>query len=147
MGRIHSLGRWVREQTFSRFVVAGAINTALTYLIYVLLALILPYAVAYTITTVLGIFISYFLNARFVFRRKLSFVVAVQYPAVYVTQYLLGLLLLYLLVEKARLSKFLAPILIVAATVPVTFLLSRLVIARDGSAPASPTTEESSSRE
>ena len=147
MGRIHSLGRRVREQTFSRFVVAGAINTGLTYLIYVLLALILPYPVAYTVTTVLGIFLSYLLNARFVFRRKLSLVTAVQYPAVYVTQYLLGLLLLYLLVEKARMSKFLAPILIVAATVPVTFLLSRLVIARDRSTPASSTAEESHSSE
>jgi putative flippase GtrA len=124
-------GSWLRSHEFVRFLFVGFANTAITYVIYVVLALVVPYAVAYTITTALGIFISYILNARFVFRRKLSLVAALQYPIVYLTQYVLGLLLLYLLVEKADMSKFLAPIVIVAATVPVTFVLSRFVIGRN----------------
>ena len=40
----------------------------------------------------------------------------------------MGLILLYLLVEKAGMSKFLAPLLIVVVTVPITYLLSRYVI-------------------
>jgi putative flippase GtrA len=122
--------RALRRHEFCRFIVVGAINTIATYVIYVCLVLIVAYPIAYTVTTILGIFLSYTLNATLVFRRKLTIAGAVQYPVVYIVQYVVGLLLLYLLVEKARLNKFYAPLLIVAATVPVTYLLSRLVIRR-----------------
>src|SRR5437868_5451334 len=85
---------WFWRHAFCRFLISGGTNTILTYLIYVGLVLVLPYPVAYTITTILGIFSSYILNARFVFRRKLSLTVALQYPLVYVVQYVLGLCLL-----------------------------------------------------
>jgi putative flippase GtrA len=119
---------WLRNHRFSRFVIVGAVNTAVTYLIYLGFVLFLPYLVAYTVTTIFGVFLSYILNARFVFRRPLRLVAALQYPAVYIVQYFLGVVLLYLLVEQAHLSKFVAPIAIVAATVPATYVLSRFVI-------------------
>jgi putative flippase GtrA len=116
------------DRQFTRFIIAGAVNTGVTYVIYLGLALFLPYTVAYTITTIIGIFLSYALNALFVFRRELALSAALQYPTVYLVQYIMGLILLYLLVEKARMSKFLAPLLIVVVTVPITYLLSRYVI-------------------
>ena len=124
---------WLREHQFARFLIAGGVNTVVTYLIYVGLALVLFYPLAYTITTVLGVFISYLLNARFVFRRRLSIAAALQYPVVYIVQYVLGLGLLYFLVELAHFNKFVAPIFIVFATVPLTYVLSRYVIARNPS--------------
>lgn len=129
-GLIDFCRNWLRDHQFGRFLISGGVNTLLTYLIYVGLVTVLPYPVAYTVTTILGIFLSYVLNALFVFRRKLRLMAALQYPVVYIVQYFLGLALLYLLVEKVHLSKFFAPLLIVAATTPITFLLSRLVIAR-----------------
>jgi putative flippase GtrA len=129
-GLIDFCRNWLRDHQFGRFLICGGVNTLLTYLIYVGFVMLLPYPVAYTITTILGIFISYILNARFVFRRKLSLMAALRYPVVYVVQYFLGLALLYVLVEKAHVSKFFAPLLIVVATTPITFLLSRFVIGR-----------------
>lgn len=121
---------WLRDSQITRFIIAGSVNTVVTYAIYVGLVMFLPYAIAYTLTTALGIWISYFLNARFVFRRRLALSAALQYPIVYLLQYLLGLLLLYLLVEKAGFSKFFAPLLIVCVSVPLTFVLSRYIIGR-----------------
>ena len=120
----------LRVNPFIRFLIIGTVNTVVTYLIYVGLVVFMPYALAYTITMALGIYLSYFLNARYVFRSKLNLASALQYPAVYLVQYLLGLLLLYLLVEKLGVSKFLAPLLIVCITVPVTYVLSRHIIVR-----------------
>jgi len=77
---------------------------------------------------VAGVFISYYLNARFVFREKRRLSKALQFPIVYLAQYLIGLGLLYLLVEVAHVSKFFAPIMIVVITVPCTYFLSRYVI-------------------
>ena len=113
---------------FFRFVFWGGINTLIGYGIYALLLLAMPYLVAYTIAYILGIFISYFLNSKFVFKQELSLKKAAQYPLVYLTQYLLGTALLYLLVQVLMVNKLLAPALIVLLTIPATYLLSRRIL-------------------
>lgn len=123
------MGGWSTPwREFAAFVFFGAVNTVLTYGIYLLLVLFLAYPTAYTISYTSGVFISYYLNARFVFREKLRLSKAMQYPIVYLAQYLIGLGSLYLLIEVAHVSKFFAPIVIVVITVPCTYLLSRYVI-------------------
>lgn len=133
---------WLREREFFRFLVVGAINTILTYAIYVALVLFLAYPVAYTVTYAVGILISYYLNARLVFKKKLRLSAALQYPVVYLVQYLVGLALLYVLVELAQMNKFVAPIFNVFATIPITYFASRYVIVR-GFGKTTETTEPS----
>lgn len=113
------------NREFVRFIFWGGINTLAGYLIYALLLLFLPYLISYSAAYVLGIFISYFLNAKFVFNQKLKLSRALTYPLVYVTQYVLGLVSLYVLVEVFKLNRLLAPVLVVLITIPVTFFLSR----------------------
>jgi putative flippase GtrA len=114
----------------ARFVVWGVIRTGLAFMVYVCLLWLCPYGVAYTISYAAGIFLSYWLNAMFVFQEPLSIGRALQYPLVYVVQYFLGLGLLFLLVEVTHVSKIIAPVLIVIMTLPITFLLSRYLIRR-----------------
>jgi putative flippase GtrA len=113
---------------FGAFLFFGLLNTVLTYGLYLLLLFVANYAVAYSVSYVAGIFLSYVLNARFVFRERLRLSKAVQYPVVYLLQYFLGLGLLYLMVEILRVSKVVAPLAVVLITVPFTFALSRYVI-------------------
>jgi putative flippase GtrA len=123
------MGGWsARWRELAAFVFFGAVRTVLSYGIYLLLVLFLTYPTAYTVSYVADIFISYYLNARFVFREKLRLSKALQFPIVYLAQYLIGLGSLYLLIEVAHLSKFFAPIVVVVITVPCTYLLSRYVI-------------------
>lgn len=119
-----------RRYEFGRFLVAGGANTLITYVIYLLALLTVSYRIAYTISYAAGILISYCLTSRFVFQRKLALRAALQYPVVYIAQYALGLALLTILVDKLRMDRRLAPAVIVICTIPVTFLLSRLVIRR-----------------
>ena len=115
---------------FIRFIIFGTLNTFLSYSIYVALLFVVSYPVAYTLSFVAGMFISYCLNARFVFHEKLRLSRALQYPVVYLVQYAIGLVMMYLLVEVAHVSKFLAPFFVVMLTVPITYKLSRYVIKR-----------------
>ena len=115
---------------FARFVFFGALRTLVAYAIYLVLLWFLSYALAYTISYAAGIFISYWINARFVFGEQLRLSRALQYPLVYLFQYLLGLALLYLLVEIANLPESVSPLLIIVVTVPATFLLSRFLLKR-----------------
>lgn len=113
---------------FLRFLMVGGVQTALSYGLFLLLNLVLPYAIAYSIAFGCGIIISYFLNVRFVFREKVSLASFLKFPLVYVVQYLLGLALLWLLVDRLGILPAWAMLAVIAITVPVTFLTSRFLL-------------------
>ncbi len=114
---------------FARFLLVGATNTLFSYLVYALLLTAMPYIAAYSLAYCAGIVLSYFLNTRFVFKRRASLASFLAFPMVYLVQYCLGALVLWALV-KAGISPMLAMVGVVIVTVPVTFLASRFVLKR-----------------
>ena len=116
------------HREFYRFIFWGGVNTAAGYLIYLLLLLLFPYLISYSISFVISILVSYFLNSKFVFNQELELRKAIRYPVVYVSQYLLGAVSLYLLVHFLAISKVVAPLLVVVLTIPVTYFLTRRII-------------------
>ena len=119
--------RLIKSELF-KFIFFGGINTVLSYAIYVIFQLFLIYTVAFSLAYIIGIFISYYLNSSFVFKREVSLTKALRYPIVYLVQYLLSVLLLCLLIEIFSLNKLIAPALVILITIPVTFFLSRFII-------------------
>jgi len=111
-----------------RFLVAGSVNTIVTYAIYFVLLLWWPYALAYTLSFVAGIVLSYWLSTRFVFRVPGSMKRFAAYPLVYAAQYGAGLATLHAAIEVFCIPQRLAMLVSIAVTVPLTFLLSRLVL-------------------
>ena len=116
------------DRPFTRFLLSGGVNTALTYLIYLALIPLMAYSLAYSVSYVAGIVIAYVINTRFVFQARMQVKSALLYPLVYVVQYAASVLLLVLLVETLGVDERLAPILIIVLTIPLTFVLSRLII-------------------
>lgn len=121
------------NHAFFRFLVWGAINTLVGYVVYVILLQFLPYLVSYTIAYVFGIFLSYFLNSKMVFKQELNLRKALKYPVVYVVQYLIGVISMYVFVQVFHVNKLYAPALVVLLTVPATFFLSRKIVSGDDS--------------
>jgi putative flippase GtrA len=113
-----------------RFVVAGAVNSGLTYLVYLALLQLVSYRWAYSFSYVVGILLSFALNSRFVFRVPLRWHGLLRYPMVYVGQYALGYVVLYVAVDRARIEPWLGPAVVLAITVPVSFLLSRWALGK-----------------
>lgn len=113
---------------FIRFLLVGAANTLFSYLLFLLLVSFLSYLPAYSIAYCAGILLSYFLNVRFVFRKRVSLAGFLKFPAVYAIQYALGVFLLWLLVGKGGISPALAMISVIIFTIPVTFLASRFLL-------------------
>ncbi len=113
---------------FFRFLLAGAINTLLSYLLYLSLLTFLSYMSAYTIAYCAGILISYFFNVLFVFKYRLSVTSFLKFPIVYVLQYVIGASTLWVLVGKVAISPVIAMIGVLIITIPVTFLTSRLIL-------------------
>lgn len=111
-----------------KFLVSGSLNTALTYLLYYLLLSFLNYQLAYAITYIAGILISYWLNLKYVFQEVGNWKKFILYPGIYIIQYLVGALFLWLLVHKFSFSVTVAPIIVIILTLPMSFLLNRLVL-------------------
>jgi putative flippase GtrA len=122
----------ITENSPLRFLLTGALNTILTFAIYVVLKTVVEYQVAYFASYVSGIIFSYFMNVLFVFKRRISLKTAMRFPFVYVVQYVSGALFLELLVRVLRLSATFAPLLVIFLTLPLTFFLSRLVFSKEG---------------
>ena len=113
---------------FAGFGLVGAANTMATYAIYAVLLLLFPYKIAYSLAYASGILISYCLNSRLVFREPVSLLKFIKYPIVYVVQYILGIVVLYVAIDILDFNQWLAPLVVIAISLPVTFVLSRLII-------------------
>lgn len=116
-------------KTFLRYLLTGAANTGVTYAAYLLLLLALPYTWAYTVAFVAGILIAYVLQTRYVFEVGTSWRTFLRFPLIYALQYVVGAAGLRLLVESGLLPKEIALLATLCVTVPLGFLLSRLLLA------------------
>jgi putative flippase GtrA len=115
---------------FGRFLIAGLINTAVTWALYLALLLVLPYLAAYTTAYMLGVGVGYVLNAAFVFRVRLAWRGLLRMPLVYGAQLLTGNAVLWFAVSKIGVDRRLALLASIAVSVPLTFALSRFLLAR-----------------
>lgn len=116
----------VRKLTL--FVATGGINTGSSWLVYVsLLYLGLGVAVSYTVSFVAGLAISALLNLRLVFKAPRSPANLARYACAYILMYLAGLGGTTLLVHLGVPPQW-APLLIVPAMVPLSFLTLRAAL-------------------
>jgi putative flippase GtrA len=120
----------VAASSFLRFLISGGVNTAATYAVYLILLRFVDYKVAYTIAYVFGIALAFVINRLFVFRTHRGWRSMVMFPFVYLAQYLVSLGVVWAWVERMHLWKEVAPLIAIVITIPMTFLLSRVVFGR-----------------
>jgi putative flippase GtrA len=109
---------------------SGLLNTGLSYLLYLGLLEVFAFDIAYTGAFVLGILISYALNAKFVFRSNVDMYSLIRFSFFYLVQYFIGLSLLVLLVDYFGVLAHIAPFFAMVVTVPLTYVLSRSVFTK-----------------
>lgn len=108
-----------------RFLLAGGLNTAVTYLMYLGLLLLTSYQTSYAIAFVSGIAISYILGRVFVFKAHQGYRSALMLPLVYLIQYLTGAAVVWAWVDLLYQSPMLAPAISILVTLPLTYVLSK----------------------
>ena len=116
---------------YIKFNIIGTANFVVVQIFYLTLYLVfkIDYLVAYTITSIISISASYYLNSRFTFKeQKYSLKKYLLSFLVYIFEYALNLGVILAFVNIFGLSKIIAPIIApVFSTIPVFFLM-RLVI-------------------
>lgn len=113
---------------FLRFLLVGASNTLLSWLLFVAFVRFMPYAAAYTLAYGLSIISSYFFNVRFVFKVRVSLASFLKFPLVYIVQYSLGMLLMWLIAGYMKVQAELAMATAMAISIPVTFIVSGKIV-------------------
>lgn len=121
---------------FSSFLIVGVVNTAVSYAVFVLLNLIMPYWIAYSIAFVCGIVVAAVGSSRFVFYAQLTIAPFLGIATTYVASYFIGVFTLYGLVDHAHLHPALAIFAVIAITVPLNFFGTRLALLRRPNSPS-----------
>jgi len=87
----------------------------------------MPYLWAYSLAFVISTFTAYLLHAKWVFYADMSAKKMGGYILLYAGQYALNLGLLYACVEWLKLSEIIAPWVVIAVLIPLTYLVSRVI--------------------
>ncbi len=110
-----------------RFMFVNGFSTLVMFGLYVLLNMVLNYQIAYFISYVVTVILSYVLTSLFVFHAKMSWKTFMQFPLIYVVQYAASAVSLQILVYFGFSVTF-VPLFVIVLLLPLTFLLSRLVM-------------------
>lgn len=110
-----------------RFLTVGAVNTAITGLLFYGLSGFLSSAVAYTVAFALGVVFATIVTPRFVFLSRPTINRRLGYVAWYVFIYAVGLLVVHILTDVLGVGRALVVFVSVAGTAVLSFLGARLL--------------------
>ncbi len=103
-----------------RFGINGIINTIVAYALFVVISNFIDYRITIVIVYIIGIFLSYFLNRRTVFKVSGKLYLFI---AIYVGMLLINLAITTLLVEEFSLIKELAQIIAILISFGIGYTL------------------------
>ena len=119
---------------FVRFVIVNVANTVLYYAIYLALRTVMPYLLANLIALLVAVVVAFVLNAKVAFRVQQTWRKALLFPLSNITAMVLRTAVIWLLVERLSMSEELAPLVAIAVTLPVTYVVTKAIMAdRPGS--------------
>ena len=102
--------------------IIGSINTVVTYGLFLIISNYIDYRITIGISYTVGIFLSYFLNRKFVFKSKGSFWIFV---VISIVMFFTNLTVTWVLVEKFNTTKEIAQLFAIGVVFIVGFVLNR----------------------
>lgn len=112
----------------NRFAVVGGINTVVYYTLYLLARTVVPYLAAHLFAVLIAMLGSFFLNCYWTFQTRPTWRKFALFPLTNATNYVLTTVGVVVLVEWCGMDERAAPLVAALAAIPVTFVLSQLVL-------------------
>ncbi|MER5642614.1 GtrA family protein [Kitasatospora sp. NPDC002227] len=111
-----------------RFGLVGLVNTANSFVLFAIFDHLMPYFAAFTLSFLLAMVGSFFLNCRFTYRTPPTWKKFALFPIPNITNYLVQSGGMVALVQWWHFNHILALLLVSVVAIPVTFVLSKLVL-------------------
>lgn len=118
----------IYKRTSLRFVVVGASNFLITYIVYMIALSFVNYHVAYFIGLAVALVFTTILNIRHTFSRNLSFKSSTGYGIYYLLYSYASYKIVELLVENLSIDERIALLVAIIIATPIHFLLSRKLV-------------------
>lgn len=115
---------------FLRFGLVGVANTAVYYVVYLLLLLVLPYLAAHVLAWTVAVYFSFFLNAAFTYRVRPTWRKALLFPLSNIPNIVMTTVGVTVLVEVVHLDEHIAPLVAGLIAMPFTYLFARAILVR-----------------
>jgi putative flippase GtrA len=119
------------NKEFLKFLLVGGFNTLLTYILYLIAILFVPYQVAYVLSYCFGLLLVSILNVKFVYGQPISFKNIMKTIFVYLIQFAIGFILITACVGYLGIDKRIAPLIIIIFSIPVTFFANKFVLQKN----------------
>ena len=114
------------NKRFLKFAIVGVSNTAISFLVYVVLVkLSLYYILASIISYIAGILNSYILNTAFVFKEKKTKKNLFMFSSVYLSALLINLSLLYIMVDVFGIGPITGQILVTGLVMIYNYIMQK----------------------
>lgn len=111
-----------------RFGLVGLANTLISYLLYLFFLLFMHYTLSTSLSFIITIFVSYYLNSIYVFHVKPTLKRALIFPSSYLVNYLISIFGLVILIEYFGIPEKIAPILALIVTVPCNYIIVKFIL-------------------
>ena len=111
-----------------RFGLVGVVNTGTFYVLYLVFHPHLPYFAAFTLAFLVSMVGSFFMNTYFTYRTRPTWRKFLLFPLPNITNYLVQSGGVVALVEWLKVNDKIAPLLAAVVAIPITFVLSKLVL-------------------
>lgn len=118
-------------ERFTKFSLVGALTTFSGYFIYLFFLFFFSPMTSYVLSFITGIALSLALNAKYTFATKPTALKALAYAIFYAASMGLGAGILTIAIDFMGVAPRLAPLLVLLVTVPVNFLCTQYILARD----------------
>lgn len=135
VGAFRCMVTWSLQQQFIRFCLVGVIGVTTNYSIFATLLhfLHINYLISAAIGFIIGVFLVYFLNKHFTFKvvfgnRLANILSILRYYGVNLFSLMLGLIMLYILVEAFHINPYIAYILTIGITTVTNYLGSKYFV-------------------
>lgn len=116
---------------FFKFLISGGLNTLVCLLLYwVLIKVNVNYILASTLMFIFGVIEGYILSAIFIFKHKINLLHLVKYISVYLSSYVVNIIILAALVELMGLSHFMAQVVTSALVAVLNYFLVKIFVFR-----------------
>ena len=113
---------------FAKYLAAGAVNTLISYIVYVLMLQAFSYSLAYSIGYFAGIVAAFVGGSLFVFRKPVRPRKLIPFSAMHVVLCGLGIFSVWVMIEHLRISPYIAAIMAAVLNVPLSYVFSRAII-------------------
>lgn len=129
---IELIKNMIKQNEFVRFIIVGCINTLNHFIIFTLAFGVLGIEtfISNTMAFLISLVGSFYMNSYFTYRIKPTFKKFLAFPSVYIINYAINTLFLFLGVKVLHVSAYIALGAALFVSVPATFAISRFILKR-----------------